>query len=540
MSRPLLRKLIIFSISFFGLFILVNSAQAQLSCSVATSCAGTTVFKMQATSNAHAETAGSYTQLGCCSYSGITLGTSCSAPYAVVARLSGTTNAHVEKGSGSTAGYSNVCLSAPAGYSVTCNYGSDCSAFGSGYACLASISSDTNAHVGNCSAYPATKICCQVATGCTRANPTVTLSPTTQSGSAGQLLSYTVSIKNNDNSACGASTFNLTYSCPTTPSVWPCSLNNTSVTISPGSTDSTTTLSVASPAGTPNATYMVSVTATNSGATSYSGTGYADYVVTTPTVPISQPVVTTLAASNIAMTTATLNGNLSSLGYDPVVCTNCKCIVWFEYKKETDPDTSWIKVCETERDTTGSFSCPIGSGVVTPTRLLGTNNDTWDGGAGGQVNVMIDKWTAVATGNVTEIRVKVSVAGTVKVALYADSSGNPGTLLSAVNTAQSVSIGWNTITLSTPVDVTQNTVYWIGFYGSNTGGMFYYRVLAGRENRWKAATYSTWTWPNPAGTGYNTQTGYEYANAAYGFIAGGLASNTTYVFKAFAKNGGSW
>ena len=150
--------------------------------------------------------------------------------------------------------------------------------------------------------------------------------------------------------------------------------------------------------------------------------------------------------------------------------------------------------------------------------LLGATNDTWESGGGGCTNAMIDKWTALATGKVTEIKVKVSVAGTVKLCIYADSGGEPGALLSAVNTGQSVSVGWNTITLPTEVNVTKDTVYWIGFYGSVTSGMFYFRVLAGRTNRWKAATYSSWTWPNPAGSGWNTQNDYEYANRGWGIL----------------------
>jgi len=46
---------------------------------------------------------------------------------------------------------------------------------------------------------------------------------------------------------------------------------------------------------------------------------------------ISSPSVVTNPATNIASTSATLNGNLLSLGYDPGTCPNCKSIVWFEW-----------------------------------------------------------------------------------------------------------------------------------------------------------------------------------------------------------------
>jgi len=46
---------------------------------------------------------------------------------------------------------------------------------------------------------------------------------------------------------------------------------------------------------------------------------------------IVPPSVITNPATNIASTSATLNGNLLNLGYDPGICPNCKTIVWFEW-----------------------------------------------------------------------------------------------------------------------------------------------------------------------------------------------------------------
>jgi len=190
------------------------------------------------------------------------------------------------------------------------------------------------------------------AAACTRSNPTVSLTPSSQSGNPGQTLTYTATVTNNDSSACGASTFNLTYSCP---SGWTCSLSSSSQTISPGSSASVT-LSVTSPTTATAGGYTVSVTATNSAATSYSGTGYATYTVTAPTVPINQPTVTTNPATSIATTSATLNGDLNNLGYDPAVCTNCKCITWFEWGPITAMGN---RTPAQTRTFTGSFSADI-------------------------------------------------------------------------------------------------------------------------------------------------------------------------------------
>ncbi|RLI39937.1 hypothetical protein DRO69_13625, partial [Candidatus Bathyarchaeota archaeon] len=109
-----------------------------------------------------------------------------------------------------------------------------------------------------------------------RRNPTVTLTPSSQSGVAGSTLTYVVSVTNNDPSSFGASTFSLTYS---VPSGWSASLSKTSVTLNPGETDSSITLSVTSPSTAPAGEHTISVIATNTEETSYQGAGSAKYIV---------------------------------------------------------------------------------------------------------------------------------------------------------------------------------------------------------------------------------------------------------------------
>ena len=139
---------------------LVGATEQSLTCGIAVgSCPNTSVFKMSATTNAHAEkpSQNNYNNYVCCSgVAGLT--NSCSGNYDTVLKLSGITNAHVGKNTHSD--YANsVCISAPTGSTIVCDYATDCSALGPGYTCLVSISGDTNAHVGNCSAYE-TKVCC--------------------------------------------------------------------------------------------------------------------------------------------------------------------------------------------------------------------------------------------------------------------------------------------------------------------------------------------------------------------------------------------
>ena len=160
-------------ILFFVAIILFSghSAYAALTCSIANVCNSpdTAVFKMSASSNAHAELSSqsNYSKYVCCSgVSGI--GNSCAGTSVTVARLSSATNAHVEENTQSNYA-NNACLSISSG-TVSVGYqNANCTGY---HTTLASISGITNAHVGDASAYN-TKIC---------ASATATVPPTPPGG----------------------------------------------------------------------------------------------------------------------------------------------------------------------------------------------------------------------------------------------------------------------------------------------------------------------------------------------------------------------
>lgn len=70
------------------------------------------------------------------------------------------------------------------------------------------------------------------------------------------------------------------------------------------------------------------------------GTCTTQITVTAPVTAISRPSVVTYQATNVTQTSATLNGELLSLGYDPGTCPNCKSIVWFEWGTSGTPGVS--------------------------------------------------------------------------------------------------------------------------------------------------------------------------------------------------------
>jgi len=179
------------------------------------------------------------------------------------------------------------------------------------------------------------------------------------------------------------------------------------------------------------------------------------------------------------------------------------------------------------------FTVQVNDGVTTDTqplsinitnlqRIFGATDLPPVGPAGGNY-LVLDKWTALATGSVSEIRVKCVAPGSVKVALYTDVTGSPGTLIAVNNIGASVVVGWNNISLTTPTPVIIGTDYWIAYnssancvgYYSSPGGGLIFRYL----------TYAT-SFPSPAGTGFATSTNNHSLTAAWG-AAGPIALTIT-------------
>jgi hypothetical protein len=125
---------------------------------------------------------------------------------------------------------------------------------------------------------------------CVRSSPTMTMSPSTQWGYAGDTLSYSLTITNRDSLACGPSTFTVNSSLPTGWSQTPLV---PSVTLSPGAS-STVQIQVTSSTSAAPEFYTVYETAVNSSDTAYQATSSAIYNVrlpdtTPPTVTITNP-----------------------------------------------------------------------------------------------------------------------------------------------------------------------------------------------------------------------------------------------------------
>ncbi|MCK2094403.1 NEW3 domain-containing protein [Thauera aromatica] len=115
---------------------------------------------------------------------------------------------------------------------------------------------------------------------CTRANPSVTMSPANSSSVlAGTAVTYTVAVANQDSGGCSASTFALTG---TLPSGWSGTWAAASLNIGAGNVASTT-FTVSSSTSAVAGSYSIGTQAANSGAASYRGSGAASYLIGTST-----------------------------------------------------------------------------------------------------------------------------------------------------------------------------------------------------------------------------------------------------------------
>ena len=148
---------------------------------------------------------------------------------------------------------------------------------------------------------------------CTRAAPTVSISGSTTAIAAGSSKSYTVSVSNKDGSACTATTFSLARS---VPSGWTGTLAASSLSLSPGSTG-TTTLNVTSPTTAIAGSYGIGVgTASNAGSvhTANASTTYAVAAAGTLTGIVGTDKTSYLRGQTVYMSALVRNNGIAASG----------------------------------------------------------------------------------------------------------------------------------------------------------------------------------------------------------------------------------
>ena len=149
-------------------------------------------------------------------------------------------------------------------------------------------------------------------------------------------------------------------------------------------------------------------------------------------------------------------------------------------------------------------------------KLLGNGDLSWNASQSSGY-FELEKFQAVAAGTLKSIRVYFAGgSGNVKVAIYSDSSGSPNALLASATAA--CSAGWNTISVS-DVSIVSGTYYWLAHI---TDCGFLRAVSSGGVAKYKFTSYSKFSFPNPAGSGFSSDD-CTYALAGWGAESAGGA-----------------
>jgi C1A family cysteine protease len=258
-----------------------------------------------------------------------------------------------------------------------------------------------------------------------------------------------------------------------------------------------------------------------------------------PVIPVSPAITNASGATSVTATSATLNGNLTSTGN-----ADCNIIIhWGATDGDTTPANWANNIATGIQSAPGVFSSPV-TGLTTgstyyyrcfaqnsagtswaassssfvaqtpsvPVKLLGMD-DAATAAAATQNYIVLDRYVASASATVSEIRLKCSASGNVKVAMYSDNAGSPDTLLAANNAGQTVSSGWNTIPLSGGPVITSGNSYWIA--ANSSSPCIGYTPYSGGVMLFRAMSYAS-DFPASAGSGFTTSAGYHCLTAGWG------------------------
>jgi len=238
----------------------------------------------------------------------------------------------------------------------------------------------------------------------------------------------------------------------------------------------------------------------------------------------------TTSAATAGDTIATLNGNLASLGDDTSVAVSFEWGTTVSYG-------STVTATQSPLTSTGAFSYPLtgltndqeyhyrakavgnlssttvyGSDVTftpsaTPTpgdKIIGADEGAAINGIYYGDTFQLFKFQAEQDGTINTFKVKAWVKwenGNIKVAIYDDSSGEPGNLRGTGESPVTAGV-WNDITITPGVGVVAGHYYWLAF---NSSARMVYRTSSCVDGRSKYSPYGDFSFPDDfAGEGFNS------------------------------------
>ena len=145
-------------------------------------------------------------------------------------------------------------------------------------------------------------------------------------------------------------------------------------------------------------------------------------------------------------------------------------------------------------------------------KFIGVEDDSSINGQAPKDTFLLSKFMAEVTGDIQIFTVNCYSSGNVKLAVYADSAGQPGALLNAINESKSVVAGWNNIDFPT-TNVVAGTNYWLA---ANSSAVIINYVTETWTSKTKSGLFCSFIFPNPAGTGFTSVTNKKYLIAGHG------------------------
>ncbi len=207
---------------------------------------------------------------------------------------------------------------------------------------------------------------------CTNVTPTLTITPTTQTGTAGSTLSYSLTLKNNDTTACASSTYTIT---PTLPTGWYMTPGTFTETLAPGASVSETFSITSSDTGSGTNTITLKAQSTNT-----STTASTVFNISTPpppsdtipplvtiTKPVNNSTVPTKGNLSIAVTASDNSGTVSSIKiyFDGILIKTCTSVTSCSFSKKVSTISSGTHtITATATDPTGNTGTATSVGVV--------------------------------------------------------------------------------------------------------------------------------------------------------------------------------
>jgi hypothetical protein len=257
----------------------------------------------------------------------------------------------------------------------------------------------------------------------------------------------------------------------------------------PGNKITSTAATTYSDTGLSNGTYFYVITAQDAAGNVSGASAQASATVTSdtqaPTVSLTAPAAGTVsgvvtvsanASDNVGVVGVQFKLDGAALGSEDTLSPYSTS--WDTATASNGSHTLTAVARDASGNSTISTSVVVTVSNTTGPTLLGNQTIQATNDNNGSGNAEAFSYTASSTGAAVSISFYVASgngATSLKLGIYSDNSGHPGSLLTS-GTITSPVVGWNTLTLTTTPTLSSGTVYWIGFLG--TGGTLNYRDAA--------------------------------------------------------------